>query len=64
MTHLSMPETALDDCIQALKTILAGKVEPTVQFQSKWADRPMVASYICGAVTVTYCPTKLRKGKA
>lgn len=64
VTHISMPETALDDCIQALKTILAGQVEPTVQFQSKWADRPMVASYICGAVTVTYCPTKLRKGKA
>ena len=64
VTHISMPETALDDCIQAMKTILAGKAEPTVQFQSKWADRPMVASYICGAVTVTYCPSKLRKGEA
>ena len=63
VTHISMPETALDDCIQAMETILAGKAEPVVQFQSKWADRPMVASYICGAVTVTYCPTKLRKGE-
>lgn len=62
VTHISMPETALDDCICAMETILAGKAEPVVQFQSKWADRPMVATYICGTVSVTYCPTKLRKG--
>ncbi len=61
VTHISMPESTLDDCIWAMETILAGKAEPTVSFRSKWADRPMVASYICGAVTVTYCPTKLRK---
>lgn len=61
VTHISMPETVLDDCIRAMEDILAGKAQPTVSFQSKWADRPMVASYICGAVTVTYCPTKLRK---
>ena len=64
VTHISMPESTLDDCIYAMETILAGKAEPIVKFQSKWADRPMVASYICGAVTVTYCPTKLRKGEA
>lgn len=64
VTHICMPETCLDDCITAMETILAEKAEPTVRFQSKWADRPMVASYICGAVTVTYCPTKLRKGEA
>lgn len=64
VTHISMPESTLDDCICAMETILAGKAEPIVKFQSKWADRPMVASYICGAVTVTYCPTKLRKGEA
>lgn len=63
VTHISMPESTLDDCIYAMETILAGKAEPIVKFQSKWADRPMVASYICGAVTVTYCPTKLRKGE-
>ena len=64
VTHICMPETTLDDCVTAMETILAGKAEPVVQFRSKWADRPMVASYICGAVTVTYCPTKLRKGEA
>jgi len=64
VTHICMPESTLDDCIYAMETILAGKAEPIVKFQSKWADRPMVASYICGAVTVTYCPTKLRKGEA
>ena len=64
VTHISMPESTLDDCICAMETILAGKAEPIVKFQSKWADWPMVASYICGAVTVTYCPTKLRKGEA
>ena len=64
VTHICMPETCLDDCITAMETILAGKAEPTVKFQSKWADRPMVESYICGAVTVTYCPTKLRKGES
>lgn len=64
VTHISMPVTALDDCIRAMEEILAGRAEPTVKFQSKWADRPMVASYICGAVTVTYCPAKLRKGDA
>ena len=63
VTHICMPESTLDDCIYAMETILAGKAEPIVKFQSKWADRPMVASYICGAVTVTYCPTKLRKGE-
>lgn len=63
VTHISMPETTLDDCIAAMETILAGNAEPTVRFQSKWADRPMVASYICRAVTVTYCPEKLRKGE-
>lgn len=64
VTHICMPETTLDDCITAMETILAGKAEPTVQFQSKWADRPVVESFICGAVTVTYCPAKLRKGEA
>ena len=64
VTHICMPESTLDDCIYAMETILAGKAEPIVKFQSKWADRPMVASYICGAVTVTYCPAKLRKGEA
>ena len=63
VTHICMPESTLDDCIYAMETILAGKAEPIVKFQSKWADRPMVASSICGAVTVTYCPTKLRKGE-
>ena len=64
VTHICMPESTLDDCIYAMETILAGKAEPIVKFQSKRADRPMVESYICGAVTVTYCPTKLRKGEA
>lgn len=64
VTHICMPESTLDDCICAMETILAGKAEPIVKFQSKWADRPMVASYICGAVTVTYCHAKLRKGEA
>ena len=64
VTHICMPETCLDDCITSMETILTGKAEPIVQFQSKWANRPMVASYICGAVTVTYCPEKLRKGEA
>lgn len=64
VSHISMPESTLDDCIRAMETILAGKAEPVTTFRSKWADRPLVASYICGAVTVTYCPEKLRKGEA
>ena len=63
VTHISMPQSCLDDCITAMETILAGKAEPTVCFRSNWGDRPLVASYICGAVTVTYCPEKLRKGE-
>ena len=63
VTHISMPETCLDDCIGAMETILEGKAEPVAQFYSKRIN-DMVASYIYGAVTITYCPAKLRKGEA
>ncbi len=61
VTHISMPLSTLDDCICAMEDILADRAQPNVSFRSQWADKPMVASYICGAVTVTYNPERLRK---
>ena len=61
VTHISMPLSTLDDCIRAMEDILADRAHPNVSFRSQWADKPMVASYICGAVTVTYNPEKLRR---
>lgn len=61
LTHISMPESALDDCILAFRRILDGRAEPHTSFRSHWGDRPEVRSYICGAVTVTYRPDRLWK---
>ena len=61
VTQISMPTSTLDDCIRAMEDILSDKAHPNVSFRSQWGDKPMVASYICGAVTVTYNPERLRR---
>ncbi len=53
MTHISMPQTTLDDCIAAMRLILDGKAKPVTRTWSKYSGG-WTASFIYGAVTVTW----------
>ena len=62
MTHISMPESILDDCIEACERILAGKAVPCTAAKSRWAERGEVRTYLYGAVSLTWCPANEKGG--
>ena len=62
MTHISMPESILDDCIEACGRILAGKAVPYTAAKSRWVEKGEVYTYLYGTVSLTWCPANEKGG--